>query len=751
MSKWLVRAILLAGVSGLWSSLAVAVPSYNATDLGQLQTGIGPLNLFSETVVDLSDTGFVAGTLFDSGSGQFVPAVWDLSKSTAPQVILGLSGNSFAQGVNNSGTVIGTGQNAANINSGFVSSIGANDTRTTQEIGALGTGGSRGFAINDQGRATGGADDGLNAQQAFVTDDLVTIQQLGILDDVGDSFARDIAETGHVVGVSGSDAALFAGGEITNLDPTSVFARSDAAALNEADEVVGFGRLFGGNDQAFYFDPVTETMNNLGSIVGDARARDINNDSQIVGTTEISSFSDATGGFLFEVEGDAEMLLINDLLNQDDAIASLANIQQAVAINDFGQILAIGTRLIEFFEEPGNEDTRIVFDTGELHAYLLTEDTGDTGGGDGVPTPEIFVEASARHADDDTGTQSLTANSGILVIEKERSFEDGDFGQFDLTRSRAEGLITNVGVPTVGAVSQSGGDTGIFIECDPFEEACKATKEATATSKVVSNLIPLFADPDAPPDSIDLDLLLNIDGILDIAWFFEDDDEGALAEAFAETSVIAKLHTEDGETVLFDGSVRLERDGADGAELTFGGDWQDFEEQGFTIEEDSFFNDVPNARLDSNDQINLVLRDDPIRKATEFVQVQTEFEDIAFLSPNETYALELEIKTRAFSEKLNDFSQLPEDFLDCFADDSCDQNDFLAVPPALFRIDHSFALANMLETVSAASGSDTEGVTFITVDENGDPLPNLTNVMAPGSGLLFFASVFGLVALRRRI
>ena len=752
----------LALIAGVAASIAVAsgkpaqaVPSFEVIDLGILQTGIG--GFFSEGVSSLNDNGLVVGFLFDGTQNIFTPALWDLNVSTVPTPLVGLTGDSRAASVNNNGDIVGSGRNANSIiDTGFVNSPDGNGLRVTQEIGVLGTGGSRAFAINDQGRITGGADDGVNPQEAFVTDDIQTIQQLGILNDNGDSFARDVAESGKAVGVSGGQAVLFDNPQIDLLDTTSIFTSSDAAALNETDEVVGTGRLAGNVRHAFYFDPLVGSMQDLGAMADDSRAADINNSSQIVGTTDLFAGFNATGGFLFEADGDQQMFLLNDLLDSNDPLGELTNVRQAVAINDLGQVLALGTRLVKQSEGEGEdgEDTFFFTDTGEFHGYVLTPTGGGGDGDDGddLPAPEIFVEASARHGDDDAGTQSLTAESGILAIELAREQVPGDFPGFDETRGRAEGLITNVGVPTVGSLSISGGDTGLFTACDPLNEACIATKESTATSRVISHLQPLFADPDAAPDSIDLDLLLNIDGILDIGWFFEEVNSAEPSAALAETTVTAKLHTEDGTIVLFEGSARLARDGVDGADLEFFDDWEDFAENGFTIVDDSFFEDVPNQELEATfGATDVTIRDDPIRTATEFIQVQTAFEDIAFLSPGETFALELEIFTHALSEKLNFFGQLPEDFKNCFLAGSCDLEDILATDFDDFVIDHSFALADMLNTVTATSTSNTDGVTFIAVDVNGDPLPAV-GVPAPPSLMLFGAGLFGLgaFALRRR-
>ena len=745
MFKKRLIGVCLACTMTVSSGTALALPSFEVIDLGILQTGFGGFGNLNESVSDVNDNGLVTGSLFDTTLQIFVPALWDLDQSPTPQKLQGLANNSFAQGINNDGTIVGVGRNAANVDTGFAIPLNG----SPQELPVLGSGGTRPFAINDQGTIAGGADDGASPQQAFITDALGNIQQVGT--PGVDSFARDINENGNLVGVSDGQAALFDGaGQVTPLDTAAAFSSSDAAALNDTGEAVGFGRTPGaGVRHAFFFDPNVGAVEDLGAIAGDAQARDINNASQIVGTTEIFPGFDGTAGFLFEAAGDRQMLNLNDLLDQNDPLGPLTNVRQAVAINDLGQVLTIGSRLTQSCEDPNDQSSCFTSDTGELHGFLLTPSDGNGGGGENVPSPEIFVEASARHDDDDSGTQSETANSGILAIELEHEQENGDFPGFDLTRGRAEGLITNVGVPTVGAVSQSGGDTGIFTECNPFDQACISTKEATATSRVVSNLQPLFADPDGAPNSIDLDLILNIDGILDIAWFFEDLNIAELSNAVAETTVTAKLHTDDGgETVLFEGSAKLERDGPDTSTLTFGGDWVAFEEDGFTIVDDSFFADVPNQRLDASNA-NFVIRDDPIRTSTEFVQVQTSFEDIAFLSPGETYALELEIMTRAVSEKLNLFSQLSENFKDCFADGSCSLADFQAEDRDAFVIDHSFALADMLNTVSAASSSDTDGVNFVTVDGNGNPIPTF-GVPEPSAVFLFLIGLVGLGIVRRR-
>jgi uncharacterized membrane protein len=752
--------MLKSRLAGLWlactmtaiSGNALAVPSFEVIDLGVLRTGFGGFGILNEFVADVNDNGLVTGSLFDDSLGRFVPALWDITQPTTPQKLQGLPNNSFARRINNNGTIVGGGRNASNIDTGFVITLNG----APQELPVLETGGTRPFAINDQETIAGGADNGPDPQQAFVTDTQGNIQQVGTPGI--DSFARDINENGELAGVSGGQAALFDGaGQVTPLDTVPIFTSSDAAALNDTGEVVGFGRLAGGTRHAFYFDPDADDsgeVDDLGAIAGNSQASGINNSSQIVGTTELFEGFDDTAGFLLEVDGDRQMHNLNDLLDQNDPLGPLTNVRQAVAINNLGQVLAIGTRLIQRCEVPSDPTTCDTSDSNEVHGFLLTPSDGNNGGNESVPIPEIFVEASARRADDDAGTQSGTANSGILAIELEREETDRDFPGFDLTTARAEGLITNVGVPTVGSLSQTGGDTGIPEDCDTVTQhsvGCSETSEASSMSRVVSNLQPLFADPDAAPDSIDLDLILNIDGILDIAWFFEDLDVPEVSIASAETSVTAKLHTEDGEIVLFDGFAKLERDGIDSAALTFGGDWLDFVEEGFSITDGSAFADVPDAEDEvTQDGITvLITRADSIKTTTEFVQVQKEFNDIAFLSPGETYALELEISTRAVSEHVTYFGETPQFFKDCKIAFTCTLDDFLAVDPDQFVVDFSFALADMLNTVSATSGSDTDGVSFVTVDGNGNPIPAI-GVPEPSAVFIFLLGLVGLGALRHR-
>ncbi len=393
-----------------------------------------------------------------------------------------------------------------------------------------------------------------------------------------------------------------------------------------------------------------------------------------------------------------------------------------------------------------------VHNPGNWSSRLLTTNQGacsnDIGTGTGVPDQIICVEASARHGDDDAGTQSLTAESGIQSIELKReqaSSQAGDqsFPGFDLTRGRAEGLITNVGVPTVGSLSITGGDTGIFTDCDPFTIPCISDKEASATSQVISHLQPLFADPNAPPNSIDLDLILTIDGILDLGWFYEALNIAELSSAIAEIAVKANLHTNAGTTMLFDGGVRLKRDKPDSSILEFFGDWNnaEFIDQGFTIVDNSFFKDVDNQLLEATfGTVTATIRNDPIRTATEFVQAQDTFEDVAFLSPGETFALELEISTYVKSEKLNFLALLSEDFIDCFEQGTCDIGDLQSENFDVFFIDHSFALADMLNTAVLTPSTDTAGIRFA-------PVNNPTAVPVPTIGPLMLGLLLMLLVL----
>lgn len=750
-------------LAGLIPVSVQAIPNYSVIDLGELETGFGFLGSQSETVVGMNDVGQVTGSLYNHTENRFVPAIWELGNLAAGAVELtGLIGDSYAQGINNRGEVVGSGHDGTHYNTGFVDTPSGAGGRTVQLLATLPpSGGSRPFAINDHSRIAGGADDGTGApQQAFYSDDFGgTIQTLG--GPAGDTLARDVAENGRLAGISDGTAALFTGTSIIPLDTDALFTYSDAFALNEYDEVVGYGTLVGGDRHAFYFDPGVGAASDLGSYAGDSIARDINNASQIVGKTEINPGSSATRGFLYEADGDQEMILLNTLLSQDDVFSRLANVREAIAINDLGQILAMGTRLEERYEDPSDPTTRWYLDTGELHAFVLDPAAA---GNQPIPLPQIMVETEVIHGPEVLLPASLNADSGILVLEQEYADPDGTLGGHSRTRARAEGLITSVGVPTAGSLALSGGrvpgllnwneENEAWEQCDQLDNHCVKYKEASSVSTVVSNLMPLFADPDAAPDSIDLDLDLHIDGILDIAWFYESQNVTGLAEAFAQTTVTATLHTQDGEILLFDGSATLERVGTSSATLNLAGEWADHAGEGFTIVEDSAFKEVPNQYLrwtnPDGSGVPLYKRNDPIRTATEFVQVNRSWEDIAFLSPGEIYALELRIETYALSQDVLDYTGLSDEAKECLREHSCSWDELTDMPPDLFILDDSFALANMLETVFAQSGSNTPGVSFVAVDQFGNPLPAQVDLPLPSTLWLLLPGLMGVVISRRR-
>ena len=176
----------------------------------------------------------------------------------------------------------------------------------------------------------------------------------------------------------------------------------------------------------------------------------------------------------------------------------------------------------------------------------------------------------------------------------------------------------------------------------------------------------------------------------------------------------------------------------DEADLEFFDDWDQMDEEERSFEVGTSWTGVPNAQLTFDVEQDgvpgrLVVRNDDLETEAHKLMVSQSYEDVAFLAPGEVYALELVIETAVETESVNFFGQLPQEFVeDCLGPSSCDPSEFPAA--ALFVVDHGFALADFLNTVAGVFSSDVPGVSFIAVDEFGEPLfPVTGDVNSDGS------------------
>jgi probable HAF family extracellular repeat protein len=290
-------------------------------------TELSTLEIPSWTPQAINNEGQVVGTYFDQSTNETRYCLWDSNS------ILDLGyASHFQVSLNNHGQVVGTGgpQGAGPFlwqdgvitylpdfgydagTANHISSNGqiagslqvnfdANDVHATiwdntlnpNELGTFGGHQSIAWAINNNGQVAGGSQLPDGNWRAFLYDDTVGMQNLGILGETGDSCAEDINDLGKVVGYSGEAntsgmgsvrAFLWENGEMTNLG--SLGGESYAWAINNSDQVVGLSFFSGGstpflweNNKMYVFEDLIAW--NSGWIL--SNLTDINDSGQIIG------------------------------------------------------------------------------------------------------------------------------------------------------------------------------------------------------------------------------------------------------------------------------------------------------------------------------------------------------------------------------------------------------------------------------------------------------------------------------------
>ncbi|MGE0653651.1 MAG: hypothetical protein AB7P12_18190 [Alphaproteobacteria bacterium] len=299
---------------------------------------------------------------------------------------------------------------------------------------------------------------------------------------------------------------------------------------------------------------------------------------------------------------------------------------------------------------------------------------GTIGAGEGADKlPPRLIQATASTSAGDMLDNAATA--GIVTAVAPPATDE----PYD-TEAHAEAQLTpGIGAPTVGSRSIAPTDC----------QSCVQEQTATAKSLARGQFVPFFADPASPPDSIDLDLILTFDGILDIAY-----SQSHPNSPLANFSLEANLYTTDptdGGSVpvaglcsscfvipLFNGGVELVTSITGGTQ-TFRFNTEDSKAE---ISDSDIFDNGPNTFFGgistSSDFVN----------STKLIDVQFEFEDVAFLSFNEAFSLELILTSVARANDDGDFS--------------------------------SYALSDFLNTGELIAMSDTPRISFVTLDAVAD-------------------------------
>jgi probable HAF family extracellular repeat protein len=170
---------------------------------------------------------------------------------------LGGSGGSEARAVNDAGQITGSASTASGAAHAFLFS-GA----SKQDLGTLPNGTfSIGYGMNDLGQVVGYGDTGQFSQRAFLWTPTGGMQDLG--PSGSNSIGRAINDRDQVVGTSTSlGPFLYQHGVMVGLNglipASSGWDLSQAAAINDAGEIVGDGANPHGFEHAFLLTPVPE-------------------------------------------------------------------------------------------------------------------------------------------------------------------------------------------------------------------------------------------------------------------------------------------------------------------------------------------------------------------------------------------------------------------------------------------------------------------------------------------------------------
>ena len=312
--EWLAIRCVSMVLALLWGFIAQAAPPlYTVTDLGSLGGNASYAN-------GINNSGQVVGS-FDLAGEPEHAFLYSSGKMND-------LGEGSARAINNSGQVVGMSSQG-----GFLYSEGVMSSVDTMFSIVMG--------INNSGQFVGST----SFHQVYSSNEGLIIPNVI-------SYASGINDSGQIVGMCEfyrgefnfqKHAFLYSGGVLTDLG--SLGGDSMATAINNNGQIVGESNL-GGSDHAFLFSG--GVMGDLGTLGGnDSNAISLNARGQVVGSSSLTG-DHARHAFLYS---EGVMTDLNTLL-ASNATGWVLNV--ATAINDAGQIAGSGTI------------------NGQTHAFLLT-------------------------------------------------------------------------------------------------------------------------------------------------------------------------------------------------------------------------------------------------------------------------------------------------------------------------------------------------------------------------------------------
>jgi probable HAF family extracellular repeat protein len=267
---------------------------------------------------------------------------------------------SAANGINGSGTVIGMGD----VGSNGIERAFANVSGTFTNLGSLFpvTGTSEAYGINNSGQIVGTAtstvagffrnSSGPNHAFLYSNGSMTDLGTIANTDGISTAYA--INNNGMVVGQSwtplgyGYDHAFsYASGTMTDLGTLSGFDESCAVAVNDAGQIAGFlvsGQVFVRTHGFLYSGGV---MRDIGTLPGSDYAKPLgmNSSGQVVGKAydqlgRAAAFSYTQSGGMVDVSNRSAVIVSTGTATMPTA--AFQGLSQAVAVNDFGVIAAVG-------------------------------------------------------------------------------------------------------------------------------------------------------------------------------------------------------------------------------------------------------------------------------------------------------------------------------------------------------------------------------------------------------------------------
>lgn len=253
--------------------------------------------------------------------------------------------DSYAAGINNSGTIVGYSLNGAGLDHAFLWTPGGIDgvpgNVQMKDLGTFGGDSSEAYAINQNGQITGFAQTNNNYHSFRYT--------AGVMSDIGarlggslpNSYGFGINDLGHVTGTAYNNSysvahAFFYNGT-TAVDIGSLSGQgANGSAIDNNDQITGYSAANGGVDHAFRY--ANGVLTDLGTLGGNwSYGNGINNSNVIVG----GSYIDAADSIYhaFATVGNS----LSDLNSNLDSSGAGWVLVEARGINDAGQIVGVGT------------------------------------------------------------------------------------------------------------------------------------------------------------------------------------------------------------------------------------------------------------------------------------------------------------------------------------------------------------------------------------------------------------------------